>query len=237
MFATMNLETFFDTIIASGGGPALAAILQPCESVPMPNKDRSLSSAAPPPSPDKKSGKKAGKASNWNQFRECFEQSWNCVPIEASPEGIDSQVDKLHQCIDKSLDRACPLSRTVYTPKSVSWWSDNLTNLRHEARLLYNRVRAKKAKWEDYTMARNKYNSALRNAKEGAWRGFCSNISGTHPAARVFKLLGTGARRTPLNITHSDGSEISETDEVLEYLLNHHFPQGARYPPPSSTIH
>ena len=39
-------------------------------------------------------------------------------------------VEKINSCIDKALDKACPLTKSKIFNKNNPWWTDQLEDLR-----------------------------------------------------------------------------------------------------------
>jgi len=109
------------------------------------------------------------------------------------------------------------------------WWYPELDKLRQECN---NNIR-----WacrnlidkETAKTARKRYKSTIRQCKRESWRQFCRSVSGPRPASRLFRILGKDQIISLDNIQVTNSSHISNTEEILRYLLDTHFPGNTLY--------
>jgi len=94
-------------------------------------------------------------------------------------------------------------------------------NIRRACRNLIDKETAK--------TARKRYKSTIRQCKRESWRRFCRSVSGPRPASRLFKILGKDHIISLDNIQVPNSSHISNTEEILRYLLDTHFPGNTPY--------
>jgi len=80
---------------------------------------------------------------------------------------------------------------------------------------------------EDWNVHRDNqraYTRAIRTSKRESWRKFTESIEGTHPTARVVKLLKRDIS-VQLNAVHNGDKFTSSPEETLETMLDHHVPR------------
>jgi hypothetical protein len=102
-------------------------------------------------------------------------------------------VSELQEAITTSYHTSCPQVRCS-TGKEVSWWSNELTQLRKNARKLFNRAK-KTGEWTEHSQALIEYNRVLREAKKNAWRRLCQEIENISAGARLHRVLA----KDPIN--------------------------------------
>ena len=167
------------------------------------------------------------RKANWTEFQDTLQSKVSQINVAAtsSIQEAEQPSNQLLTAVGVSLQKSCPWRAVKRTRKSVSWWSDELTHLRRDARTAFSMVRRGMGTWEEYVSARNRYNSVLRAAKTASWRQFCSDICGAQPTARIFKIIAAGNRKLPQAILRSDGKSTSVPREMAEELLKYHFPE------------
>jgi hypothetical protein len=96
-------------------------------------------------------------------------------------------VSELQETIITSYHTSCPQVRCS-TGREVSWWSNELTQLRKNARKLFNRAE-KTGEWIEHSQALIEYNRVLREAKKNSWRRLCQEIENISAGARLHRVL------------------------------------------------
>lgn len=113
------------------------------------------------------------------------------------------------------------MSRT--TGRKVSWWNEELAQLRKKTRKLYNRAK-KINEWTTYSETLTEYNRALRKAKRDSWRRFCEDVESVSEAARLQKIMAKNPINPMGSIKKPTGEFTNTGKETLEVLLETHFP-------------
>jgi len=98
-----------------------------------------------------------------------------------------------------------------------------MDKLRQECNNNIRRARRNLIDKETAKTARKRYKSTIRQCKQESWCQFSRSISGPRLASRLFKILGKDQIISLDNIQVPNSSHISNTEEILRYLLDTHF--------------
>ena len=163
------------------------------------------------------------KKTNWNSFKEHLVNSrTSCHQNIRTPGELDIAASDLQHRITEAFMSNCPLTnRTVC--RDVPWWNETLSNLRREARRLFNRAKIT-SNWEAYRASLTKYNAELRKAKRRSRIRFCEDIQTLPEATRLQKAMSKDHTNGLGQLKKEDGSLTVTTKETLDVLMNIHFP-------------
>ena len=178
--------------------------------------------------------KKAQQVSKRNPRRTNWNQYLNLLQVDEEPftdnnidsvEKLDVGAQFLKDRITSAYEGSCT-PRVNKTNRDVPWWNKNLSNLRRQARALYNRWSTYRLPEDKtaYRAAMTKYCKELREAKRKSWRVFCQGIEDTPTAARLHKVLSKNHCNGIGELKKGDGSMTSTDGETLSLLLTTHFP-------------
>ncbi|MCP3663266.1 MAG: reverse transcriptase-like protein [Gammaproteobacteria bacterium] len=153
------------------------------------------------------------------------ESEVDSLPCRTEAE-IERKVGAMHEVMSKAFHEACPLKR-VRSKRSVPWWSDELTQLRKEARRLHKIFSKSKLEldFENYKTGKARYNRALKKAKRDEWRSSLNGMDDHPSLARVYRNLKEDHRIQLGMLQTSPGEYTGTKEEALEHMLSTHFPE------------
>ena len=145
---------------------------------------------------------------------------------------IDLAVESLQDAILYAYQRNCPL-KVKRDNRKVSWWNKKLELKRKEVRKLFNKAK-ELGNWTEYRKILTEYNKDIRRAKRESWRKFCEGVNNTPEAARIHKILSKKPGNDVSMLKCSDGTFTTTPREVLELLIQTHFPGAKEKKEPQS---
>lgn len=174
---------------------------------------------------------------NQETFRNIRRTDWNifCEAVEArldisTPDtlqtemAVDHAVEHVTRVLNEAFRAACPVSRTKRKSRPP-WWNSELGKLREATRRQFNVAKGSRdqADWSGYKDSVRSFKKAIRLAKRTSWRKFCESIESTTEASRLRKIMSKGTT-VPSDVRRNDGTWTSTSEELLENLLDTHFP-------------
>ena len=151
-----------------------------------------------------------------------------CTECTGTTDEIENEVTQLQNSLETSFKNNCK-ERKHAARKGALWWYPELDKLRKECNNNIRRARRNLIDKETAKTARKRYKSTIRQCKRESWRRFCRSVSGPRPASRLFKILGKDQIISLDNIQVPNSLHISNTEEILRYLLDTHFPGNTPY--------
>ena len=94
-------------------------------------------------------------------------------------EELESLAGVLQQIISQAAEHHIP--KRKQSIKSKVWWTENLTLLRTDMakqRRIFTREDPSARQWKQFTVSRNKYFMAIREAKQQSWTSFLTEVTG-----------------------------------------------------------
>jgi ribonuclease HI len=166
------------------------------------------------------------RKTDWSLYSEKLGQSLSrkLEPPRNAAE-VEFQVRYLGRAILSSFHAACPVQR-ITGRKSVPWWTSELGELRREASRAFKAAYSSDSQpdWDQYKLRRQAFKRATRRAKRSSWRDFCSQNSSLSAVAKLAKGLGKSPTGKLGMLKRPDGTYTVSKGEVLEHLLETHFP-------------
>lgn len=164
------------------------------------------------------------KDTDWDAFRGHLTRSKpEAPPRLRTPEDLDTAADTLQRRITAAYQVSCPKKVRVIC-RDVPWWSESLSNLRKEARRLFNRAKLT-SNWDAYKAALTRYNAELRKAKKTSLANFCEDISSVSEATRLQKALSSDHSNGLGQVRDEQGALTVTNKETLQVLMSTHFPE------------
>jgi len=163
------------------------------------------------------------RKTNWEKYGELLSKNLSGVKTSIRDKyDLEMASEQLQEVITKSYHETCP--ETIKTYKSeVTWWNENLSQLRQTTRKLYNSAKRTGDRTK-YNQSLANYNKEIRKARTNAWRKLCQEIENTSEAARLQKVLAKDPVCPVGTIKNSDGGYTKPGKETLETLIKTHFP-------------
>ncbi len=169
------------------------------------------------------------RRTNWEVYANRLQWFLPRLPKDQlSCDGLDNLAKEVEDAIIKAYFCSCP-KRLSRSKKQPPWWFYNPTELsflRTETRIAFKKAIATKAEldWNSYRTARQEYKSAIQVAKRSTWRNFCQEVEQAPDMAKLSKIL-KGRTCSELGmIKLPDGSFTANYGQVLEHMLQVHFP-------------
>ena len=122
-------------------------------------------------------------ANDWTQ-----PELWDRSTIEEQERLGDSILTKV-------LDELAPLVPTKITPTWLSWWTEELQEMKDKLRKWHRMSRGRNPSdfiKHKYIELFQKYKKAVRKAKKESWKRFCTNTETTSEMARLAKKTQMG---------------------------------------------
>ena len=166
------------------------------------------------------------RKTNWAKYSELLAaRAQNRIARISNPIEVEMEVNSLQEDIISSYEEACPL--VVWKPGlKPHWWTAEIGRLRKKARKLWNRAKQNPAYKDVFSATKRQYKYAIRTAKRQSWQAFCSSVEGASATARVHKILSRDS--VDLLMVKPPGDQEVNTTNILQYLLNSHFPGCSR---------
>ena len=148
-----------------------------------------------------------------------FDFSFNSVVT------IEKCIVSVEETMLTAFNLCCPMS-TRPRGKKVPYWTSSLTVLRRICRSKYQSWKRTGCldRYEEYRIARRKFQRELNTGKRDCWRSWCSFIQQGRPASRLIKLLSKDHVNHLSFLRKPDGNFTSTIEESLELLLSTFFP-------------
>ena len=146
-----------------------------------------------------------------------------------STQQLDCLANHLTEAITSASDAAIPRRRRF--PRSVPWWTTELTHLRAETRRTRKAFQKEKdpltrqEKECNYRRQKLAYATRLEEVKKEKWAEFCRESTAGNPWGAVYRIL-RGRRRPRIRKTvQTDRGSTADAEETGEYLLGRFFPR------------
>ena len=137
--------------------------------------------------------------------------------------GIETHSEYIHKIIEAQMDLQMP-NRAALERKPMSWWTDELSNMKKHIKLLARRKNDKKEIKELYRNAKNDYTTAIRTAKETSWQRFCSRAESTKDVSNLIKIIEGNHKIGKISLLKGKNGETAHSPEQsLDNLMAAHF--------------
>ena len=143
-----------------------------------------------------------------------------------SPEVLDDELDWLYGDIDSALKSTVRMVRVINKPRPPDWWDSSLDVAKAMVRRLLSchRLARSDVSYKRLTDSRRAYSKLLKKAKNQRWQEFCNSADTLSKTARLVKVIKNAERRLLGLLRGSDGQQTEGPEEMLELLLQSHFP-------------
>lgn len=161
------------------------------------------------------------RKTNWTLYEENVVERlghWN-KSFNTSRE-IEEAVNELTESMILSYHEACPL-KLPHKQKKPYWYSCEIEKLKREFTKAWN---ARRKSWENFVVCRRAYKKAFRRAKRQSWRDFCESVVGVSAVAKVHKILAKDRTDLACTLKLPNGNYANDENQILNYLLETHFP-------------
>ncbi|XP_011313216.1 uncharacterized protein [Fopius arisanus] len=140
-------------------------------------------------------------------------------------ERLEDEVKSIHRALTESFHQACPI-RPCRVGRKVKWWNRELGRLKGLTRRLWNRAyRTKREEdWTQYRKIQREFKNLIKRSKESAWKTFCEELEALPQVARLRRVFSAGHVQGLGGIILPGGVAITQPDEILEHLIQVHFP-------------
>ncbi len=169
------------------------------------------------------------RRTNWEIYENRLQWFLPRVPNkELSYDELDSLAKSVEDAIRRAYFCACPLRRSG-SKKQPPWWMYNpqeLSYLRTETRKSFRKAMTSKveADWDTYRTCRREYKAAIQEAKRSSWRKFCQDVEKAPEMAKLSRILKAKSCPELGMVKLPDGTFTNNYGQVLEYMLETHFP-------------
>jgi hypothetical protein len=174
------------------------------------------------------------KKTNWNKFRDIMKATLpETQPFPQNTDEIEREVSGLTETLNKAFTKATKTNKSNklrQTQNNSEWWTPELRAQRtiaNRAKRYYDKHKhGAKAEelWHNWHNEKRKFESELRKEKRRSWETYTSNIEQLQEAQRLTKILDKGPTHRINLIKRPDGTSTKNTPEVLQHLLDTHFP-------------
>ena len=167
------------------------------------------------------------KIKGWQKkFCSLLEKQQKMIPPTYwNPDTLDRELATFQSRILAALDKSCPLRKIKIHPKPLKWFTNELKNLRQNARRHFRAWKSRKVE-EDYIKykeSRKLFQQNLKKAKSNTWIDFCNSIQDTKSLSKINKSLALPKNPT-VGMLKKDGIITQSGEETLQVLMDCHFP-------------
>jgi hypothetical protein len=175
--------------------------------------------------------KRRFRSADWNVFSQVVEDSLESRQVGPAAEAIldtqegDRILEQLYDSIEVGLNTTCPRRPVQPNTKGKKWWTGELARMREELRAVGDKRRFSDFHHQRFIALRLQYKYAIKNAKQQAWRQFCSEAQTAKDVGHIVKILdqGSGSRGT-LSLLREGESYARTPEESVRILVDTHFP-------------
>ena len=170
---------------------------------------------------------------NWSLLVDILASHQFKLEEQTSQATLDTQVEKLYECINNALNKACPMTKPKYiTPTYNSWYTKQHKQLRHRVSKLYTRFKniaddspQKAIAKLDYKKLQKTYNKACTTARKDAERKYIKHISSITEASQLYKKSTNFSQVSIGTLIDKQGKETTPGRDTLRALFDTHFPR------------
>lgn len=172
------------------------------------------------------------RKTDWKTFEEKVGNFFSdkTIPVVGTAKELDNLAELVSAKLREFFEVACPLPRQRKGKSYPHWWTKEIGDLMKATRQLRKVTKNPylseidfHSKWGEYVASKNSLKTLIRKEKRNSWKNFCEDIVSTNEASRLRKVLSKSAY-TPTYIKRADSSYTESSKEVLDLLLETHFP-------------
>ena len=162
------------------------------------------------------------RKTNWTTHSKVLSDMLPSCPTSIDDKSsLDSAVVSLTKALADATEKSC--MKTIRKGKAKpAWWNAEIAEKRKECRKLFNEAKVY-GNWSTYKSSCNKFKNLVRKAKRQSWRKYCSGIENSSETSRLRKILSLNPT-IPTYIQKTDGSWTTSSKDILEVLMETHFP-------------
>jgi ribonuclease HI len=175
------------------------------------------------------------KKTNWSQFKSLLNDNDWSLPQISTATDLDSAANSLTNNITTALNQSTPLVYIKGKAKKLTWWNEDLRNLRRNLRTASKNIDLNNPKkYLEFQQLRTEYQKATRKAKRESWLSFidsCNTIADTSKLARII----TKPKKSPLGLTLTpEGTPTWSSLESVQNIMHSLFPGSTTTKPSNS---
>ncbi|XP_011313447.1 uncharacterized protein [Fopius arisanus] len=166
------------------------------------------------------------RTTDWTSFKEELEARLRERRLRPSNvRRLEDEVDTIHEALIGAFHKACPI-KASRQGKNVAWWSRELDRLRVLSRRLCNYAYRTKSHedWTQYRNSQEEYKRLIKKSKETAWKDFCDDLEALPQRARLRRVFSGEPTQGLGEIILPNGEIITQPNDILEHLIQVHFP-------------
>ena len=163
---------------------------------------------------------------NWEDFKEELNNTKWDPPLTWNQDTIDKATQQLEHDILRAFNKACPMREIKPRKTHLKWWTQDLTNLRKEVRILGQKARRSNdsVSWELYRGKRNQYKYMIRRAKLDSWNNYLAKAESTKELSIINKIIYKNENRKLGLLKNPQGHCSGNPLDSIKLLLENHFP-------------
>lgn len=157
-----------------------------------------------------------------------------CKQLDKNDPGNTTTLDTMAEAFNCALmncfENSCRI-KAVKRRNEAEWFTEKLRKERADLRKLFDKSRAKNlskerksALAEEFISKRNEYEKSCKRAKRTAWAKFTGKLEQTKDIARMQKLMENNRQPNIRILKTKQGKMTDNNNEVVEELMNTHFP-------------
>jgi len=177
------------------------------------------------------------KKTDWQLYQKLLTQiNWD-PPTLTSKTEIEASVNFITTHLNNALKDSTPVAYFTGKTRGVSWWSEELSQLRRKLRIANKKSEpTHKDAQIEYQKLRSTYKRAIRKAKRESWHSFINSCATITDTSKLTRIL-TRPKTPPPGLTITpDGSPTWSSLESIQNITNSLFP-GSTTTKPTPTIH
>ncbi len=170
---------------------------------------------------------------DWKLFQTLTEKQARHIPDLWNEESLEVEATVYTEIITKALDESHPMRAVTSTTVNLPhWWDEDATDLHRKVkkcRRIYQKDKSD-SNFQELKEARKLYSKHIRRAKRQSWQQFTEKCTTPKMLATLQRAIQRRDNKKLGTIRREDGSLSQSSKEILNRLVNEHFPGNVAVP-------
>ena len=162
---------------------------------------------------------------DWVTFKCEMKKLENKLPTVLNQDCCEIMLNKLYQCLNRSMKKAIPKTKPKLVDKNNLWWNDKLKHLRKAVGKSYEAYQKEPSeeKGNIFRARQKTYKKECEKARLHSWRDLQTNINNISDMNKFRKIVQGSEQVTLGTLTKESGEQTKPGKDTIEYLSQIHF--------------
>lgn len=176
------------------------------------------------------------KKTDWIRYNAIIGSSIKFIEAKAkeitNSEDLDSVAQEFNNLLMNTYEKCCRIKKQTIK-NNLIWFTSELEHDRTMLRKKFNKLKNStphnnSSKLQDYNSAKNLYRKKCRKQRYKSWKNTTTKLESSKDIARLQKTLENSLKQKVGSMIKPDGLYTDNMDEVVETLMNAHFPDAVK---------